>query len=254
MTVKPIGIRKDRVWLMPTVILVVFLILVGTIVSWVLYADEFRYEYLLENGVEVQATVIGYDYHQASNGVDGDSTDTSSGWYYFWECYYNGKIYGGTSGNNYFRTEEQVAERVGNKFIVTVDPNSNWVVAKPKSAIHADGFHYTEYLTCAIVFTCLLPLVILVSVKFAIYPIALNYKIDRSGKLPKEGEVIKIRSFIINYIKVKYFAENGEIKEKWSYAWFTKREAKFLQEKIIITIVPYKDTYGIVEEMQIIKN
>jgi len=37
----------------------------------------------------------------------------------------------------------------------------------------------------------------------------------------------------------------GATKEKWSYAWFTKREAQFLEQKKTITIVPYKNTYGI---------
>lgn len=49
---------------------------------------------------------------------------------------------------------------------------------------------------------------------------------------------------------VKYIDDKGATKEKWSYAWFTKREAQFLEQKKIITIVPYKNTYGILEEMQ----
>ena len=70
-------------------------------------------------------------------------------------------------------------------------------------------------MTCAIVFTCLLPLVMFASIKFAFYPIILDNKIDRSGKLPKEGEVIKVRKFIIiSYIKVKYIDDKGATKRK----------------------------------------
>lgn len=253
MKVKPIGIRKDKSWILPIFIIVNFAVIVATIVFWCFYSQEFRYEYILENGVEVEATVVDYDIHYASHGVDGDPTDTSSGWYYIWECYYNGKRYGGTSGNNYFRTEEQVLQYMGEKFTVTVDPNSNWVVNRPKSEIRADGFHYKEFLTCAIVFTCLTPFAIFAFVKFAIYPMFIDSKIDRCGKLSKEGEVINTRSFIFSYIKVRYIDDKGEIKEKWSYSWFTHKEAKFLQEKKTITIVPYKNTYGILEEMQVMK-
>ena len=77
----------------------------------------------------------------------------------------------------------------------------------------------------------------------------LDSKIDRCGKLPKEGEVINTRSFIFSYVKVRYFDEKGDTKEKWSYSWFTHKEAKFLQQKKTITIVLYKNTYGILEEM-----
>ncbi len=250
MKLKPIGIRKDRVWLIPAALMLSFSIIVAVIVSWLFYDNEFRYEDLLENGVEVEATVISYDYDYPDSTAGG-SVDTESGWYYTWECYYNDRRYSGISG--YFRTEEQVLQYLDEKFTVTVDPDSNWVVDKPKSEIRADGFHYTEYLIYAIVFTCLFPLVIFITVKFAFYPVFLDYKIDRSGKLPKEGEIIKVCKFIICYLKVRYIDDKGETKEKWSYAWFTKREANFLQQKKTITIVPYKNTYGILEEMSATK-
>ena len=247
MKVKPIGIRKDKSWILPIFIIITFAVIVAAIVFWLFYGNEFRYEYLLKNGVEVEATVISYDYDYADSPNDG-SIDTSSGWYYTWGCFYNGRRYNGVSG--YFRTEELVSQYIGNKFTVTVDPNSNWAVDKPKSEIRADGFHYNEFLTCAIVFTCLAPFAIFAFVKFAIYPMFMDSRIDRCGKLPKEGEVINIRSFIFSYIKVRYIDDNGATREKWSYSWFTHKEAKFLQEKKTITIVPYKNTYGILEEMQ----
>lgn len=251
MKVNPIGIRKDRAWLLPAALILTASVIVAVIMSWLFYCNEFKYEYLLENGVEVEATVINYDYDYADSAAGGDA-DTNSGWYYTWECYYNGRRYSGVSG--YFRTEESVLQYVGNKFTVTVDPDSSFVVDKTKSEIRAGGFHYTRYLTCSVVFTCILPLIMFVCVKFAFYPIFLNYKIDRSGKLPEEGEVIKARSLIISYVKVRYIDDKGEAKEKWSYAWFTNREAKFLQEKKTITVVPYKNTYGILEETSSTKN
>lgn len=246
MKLKPIGIRKDKSWILPIFIIITFSIMIAAIVFWCFYSQEYKYEYLLTNGVEVEATVINYGYDYLDSPNDG-SVDTGSGWYYTWECYYNNRIYGGVSG--YFRTEEQVASMLGKTFTITVDPDSSFFVDKPKSEIHPDGFHYTELLTCAIVFTCLSPFAIFAFVKFAIYPMLLDSKIDRCGKLPKEGEVINTRSLIFSYVKVRYFDEKGDTKEKWSYSWFTHKEAKFLQQKKTITIVLYKNTYGILEEM-----
>lgn len=249
MKVKPIGIRKDKGCTLMIFIIITIPIIIATIVFWWFYSDEFDFEYLLENGVEVEATVVDYDFHSESY-ADGD-LNYSSGWYYIWECHYNGRTYSGTAPNGYLRTEEEVLQYMGKTFIVTVDPNSNWVVAKPKSEIRADGFHYNEYLTCAIVFTCLSPFAIFAFVKFAIYPTFLDSRIDRCGKLPKEGEVIKTCSFIFSYIKVRYIDNKGDAKEKWSYSWFTHKEAEFLKQKKMITIVPYKNTYGILEEMSL---
>ena len=244
--IKPVGIRKDRVWLLPVAIILSFSVIVAALVFWLFYGNEFKYEYLLNNGVEVEATVINYNYDYADSTTDG-SVDTGSGWYYTWECRYNDRRYVGKSG--YFRTEELVSQYMGKKFTVTVDPDSSFAVAKSKSEILAYGFHYREYLTCAIIFTCLLPLITFATVKFAFYPVILDSRIDRSGKLPKEGEVIKTRKFIISYVKVRYINGNGKTQEKWSYAWFTEKEAEFLRQKKTITIIPYKNTFGIQEEM-----
>ncbi len=244
---KDIGIRKDSGGRLMIGITLTVPILVAAVVFWLFYSNEFKYEYLLENGVEAEATVISYGYDYPDSTNDG-SVDTSSGWYYTWECYYNGKRYSGISGH--FRTEEIVSEYLGTKFTITVDPNSSFVVDKPLSEISKDGFHYIEYLTCAIVFTCLSPFFILAFIKFAIYPTILNSKIDKCGKLPVQGEVIKAKGWIFKYVKVSC-EDKGILKEKWSYDWLTRKEAKFLQQKKTITIVPYKNTYGILEEMQV---
>lgn len=249
--IKPIGIRKNKDWVIPISMIIIFSLLASIIVLWWAYSDEYDYAYLVKNGVEVEATVTGYDYHSASHGVDGDSTDMSSGWYYIWECHYNGKRYSKTSGNNYFRTKEQVLQYLGEKFTVTVDPNSDWAVDRPISEIRPDGFKFKELLTAAIICTGITPVVLAVLTLLLIYPAVLNYKIDRAGKLPISGEVKKISGFIIYYVKVGYEDVSGQVREKWSKSWVTKKEAEFLRQKKIIGIVPYKNTYGILEEMQV---
>lgn len=66
----------------------------------------------------------------------------------------------------------------------------------------------------------------------------------------RQGEVTKIVKWLVCYVKVKYQDESGATREKWARSWFTHKEAKYLQQKKIITIVPYKNTYGILEEIQ----
>ena len=55
MKIKPIGIRKDKSWILPIFIIITFSVIVAAIVFWLFYGNEFRYEYLLKNGVEVEA-------------------------------------------------------------------------------------------------------------------------------------------------------------------------------------------------------
>lgn len=64
-----------------------------------------------------------------------------------------------------------------------------------------------------------------------------------------QGEVTKVMKWIVCYVKVKHQDEQNITQEKWAGDWFTHKEAKFLQQKKTITIVPYKRTYGILEEM-----
>lgn len=68
-----------------------------------------------------------------------------------------------------------------------------------------------------------------------------------------QGEVTKVLKWVVCYVKVKYQDEIGATREKWARSWFTHKEAKFLQEKKTIKIVPYKNTYGILEEMSATK-
>ena len=65
----------------------------------------------------------------------------------------------------------------------------------------------------------------------------------------KQGEVTQVWKWIVCYVKVKYQDDNDALQEKWARAWFTHGEAKFLKQKKFINIVPYKNTYGILEEM-----
>ena len=81
-----------------------------------------------------------------------------------------------------------------------------------------------------------------------------TYNNDRFIHTPQpntvtQGEVTSVFEWMVCYVKVKYIGEHGTQREKWARAWFTHKEAKFLQQKQTINIVPYKNTYGILEEM-----
>ena len=45
----------------------------------------------------------------------------------------------------------------------------------------------------------------------------------------------------------EYFINNGVERERWARSWFTHKDAKYLHEKKTIKVVPYKNTYGILE-------
>ncbi len=64
-----------------------------------------------------------------------------------------------------------------------------------------------------------------------------------------QGEVTKVIKWMVCYVKVKYKDERGVTREKWARAWFSHKEVKYLEKKRIINIVPYKNTYGILEVM-----
>ena len=248
---KDIGIRKDSGLIISVFLIINVSLLVSTIALWWFYFDEYDFAYIIENGVEVEATVVDYDYHSESY-ADGD-VNYSSGWYYIWECYYNGRTYSGTAPNGYLRTEEEVLQYLGKTFIVTVDPNSNWVVAKTKSEIRPNGFKFEEYLTRAIICSVIFPIALVCSFILLIYPIILNNKIDKAVYLPVLGEVVKTYGFLLYFIKVKYQDKKNVTQEKWARSWFTRKEAKYLKQKKYINIMPYKNTYGILEEMPIEK-
>ncbi len=248
---KDIGIKKDSGFIIPVFLIINISLLVATIVFWWFYIDEYDFAYLVENGVEIEATVVDYDYHSESY-ADGDA-DYLSGWYYIWECHYNGRTYSGIGPNGYLRTQEEVMEYLGKNFTVTVDPNSNWVVDKPIAEIRPYGLKFEFFITGAISFSIIFPIVLLSTFIIMLYPMILNNKIDKTAKLPILGEVIKVFGFLWFYIKVKYKDENNEIQEKWAKAYFTRKEAQYLKNKKYINIVLYKKTYGILEEMPIEK-
>ena len=104
--------------------------------------------------------------------------------------------------------------------------------------------------TLACVFTGLLCVSAYLFFYRAVYRNKLDKNIlEQARNSVRDGEVTKVLKWIVCYVKVKYQDDNGVEREKWARSWFTHKEAKFLQQKKTINIVPYKNTYGILEKM-----
>ena len=256
MNVKDIGIKKNRVLISALLILVALAFVITFVFMWWEYASQDKYKYLRENAIEVEATIVSYNYDYSTSDKNTKNWVTryeyESGW---------GTIY---QGRNAVHPDESTAKaEVGEKIKIYVDPNSDW------SDKHLPSFNYERALRDAIIWCFPVPIVLYLLIYRCIYRNVLNKKIKKKvygstynndriihTPLPNtvtQGEVTKVVKWIVCYVEVKYQDENGATREKWARSWFTHKEAKFLQEKKIITIVPYKNTYGILEEMSISK-
>ena len=256
MTVKDIGIKKNRVLISFLLVLVTIAVGLTSIFMWWEYASQDKYKYYSENAIEVEATITQYGIHY--HGQDRRDWDVWT--YYEYESNW-GTVY--TMHHGTYSTEQEAKKHIGEKVKIYIDPNSDW---------SSDVFpvvNYERALRNAIIWCFPVPIVLYLLIYRCIYRNVLNKKIKKKvygstynndriihTPLPNtvtQGEVTKVRKWIVCYVKVKYQDNNSVMREKWAQSWFTHKEAKFLQEKKIITIVPYKNTYGILEEMSISK-
>lgn len=174
--------------------------------------------------------------------------------------------------NNPSDAEEIAKSKIGTTVAVIIVPNSD---NSRLGKLNDISIEYTKDLVVAIVSCLPLLLILYLLVYRGIFRSVLNYKIrkkvgvstvekvtedspeyineDKDKLLHPEfiaqGEVTKVFKWIVCYVKVKYKDENGATKEKWARSWFTHKEARYLQQKKTISIVPYKNSYGILEEM-----
>ena len=275
-----IGIRKSRI----LINMLLGVALVGCIIfcaiMWACYQMNSEFEFWLKNGVEVEAEITDAKYFETVNNVSGSVMYDKR-----WVTYYtytasNNTVYSGTAyayrSNNPSDAEQIAKSKIGTTVAVIIDPNSN---NSRLGKLNDISVEYTKDLVIAII-SCLPVLFILYLLVYrGIFRSVQNYRIRKKVGVstvekvtedsPKyvnedidkllypeaisQGEVTKVIKWIVCYVKVKYQDENGKLKEKWARAWFSHREAKFLKHKKFINIVPYKNTYGILEEMPITK-
>lgn len=256
MNVKDIGIKKNRVLISALLILVALAFVITFVFMWWEYASQDKYKYLRENAIEVEATIVSYNYDYSSSNKEKQNWVTI----YEYESE-RGTIYKGRAA---VHTDESTAKaEVGEKIKIYIDPNSD------ESYKHLPSFDYGRALRNAIMWCFPVPIVLYLLIYRCIYRNVLNKKIKKKvygstynndriihTPLPNtvtQGEVTKVVKWIVCYVKVKYQDKNGATRERWARAWFMHKEAKYLQQKKTITIVPYKNTYGILEEMSVKK-
>lgn len=253
-----IGINKQRMWINIALGLVAFSFILICAIMWGKYGANDDAKYLQENGIEVEAV-----------GVESSIIKHSGESFYSYYCRYE---YIGENGITYavsrrFSYKKDAEAQIGEKITIVIDPNTNYAcwLTVPLSEIKLT---YKRDFIVAIIFCIPVPIVMYLFLWRGVYRSVIDYKIrnhvgkknndfiagsDYNKKLITEGEVTKTRSWIISYVKVKYKDEKGIIQEKWARSWFTRKEAKYLKQKQFIKIVPYKNTYGILEEMPIEK-
>ncbi len=252
MDVKDIGIKKNRVLISALLILVALAFIITFIFMWWEYASQDKYKYYSENVIEVEATIVSYSYDYSSSNKEKQNWVTIYEYESEWGTVYKGRAA--------VHTNESTAKaEVGEKIKIYIDPNSDWCDK------HLPSFNYERALRVAIIWSIPVPIVLYLLIYRCIYRNVMNKKIKKKvygsafnndriihTPLPNtvtQGEVTKVVKWVVCYVKVKYQDENGLAREKWARSWFTHKEAKYLQQKKTINIVPYKSTYGILEEM-----
>ncbi len=225
-----------------------------TIIFWICCYSDYNNSKLLRNGIEVEAEIVDVREIDISSG---DSHTTRRAW----ECIYSyvapdGKEYSGWVGQ--FSQKQDAVEHLGDKVTIVIDPTDEYSTYGTLASIALRQKNNDTHLILACVFTGLLCIAAYLFFYRVVYRNKLNAKILKHlncGYINgiKQGEVTKVAKWIVCYVKVKYQDENGAAREKWARSWFTHKEAKYLQQKKTINIVPYKNTYGILEEMSATK-
>ena len=225
-----------------------------TVVFWICCYSDYNDKKMLENGIEVQAEIV--DVREIDVRPDDPHNIERA-----WECIYlyvapDGTRYSGIVGQ--FSQKQYAVEHIGDKVTIVIDPTDGYSTYGTLASIALRQKNNNTHLILACVFTGLLCIAAYLFFYRVVYRNKLNAKILKHlncGYINgiKQGEVTKIVKWIVCYVKVKYQDENGATREKWARSWFTHKEAKFLQQKKTINIVPYKNTYGILEEMSISK-
>lgn len=269
---RAVGIKKHRVFISVLLWALSVTLILIILYMWWEYASQDRLKYLNENVIEVEATIVSYDYDMASS---------SDKHIYNWMTVYEYKSEWGTvyRGSYALYTNEGMAKaQIGKTVKIYVNPNSS------ESFKRRPLYNYERAFRRAIIWCFPAPIVLYLLIYRCIYRNVLNKKICKKyygiaykkntitfrksckpyyglldinnttiftppTDMVKTGEVTKVWKWIVCYVKVKYQDEHNETKEKWARAWFTHKEAKFLKQKKFINIIPYKNTYGIFEEM-----
>lgn len=242
---KDIGV-KNTYAAYKTVLLIAFLLLIfPVVILWIVYYCDCESNKFV-NGIEVEAVIVNRD-KVAIYDDDGDYL------YSVWEYVYQyvapeGKVYRGTTRHSNLA--------IGDSITIVINPETTDSTDRTLSDILSHKNDAYRDFTLACVFSGLFCISAYLFFYRVVYRTALDKRILKHygnsyfiSNSIIEGEVIKTYKWIVGYIKVRYRDERDLVKEKWARSWFTRSEVKFLEQKQYINILPYKNSYGVVEEM-----
>lgn len=246
---KNIGV-KDNLKLYQTLIIVAFgVFTVLTIIFWFLVYGDYYNNNLYFNGREVEAEIVEIICVDTTPD-EGSPTYSYKGVYKYVSP--EGKEYSGLYATG--GSQEYAEALIGSKITIVIDPNGTDCINGTLSSLSRYKNNIYTDLPLACVFTGLFCISSYLFFYRVLYCNSVDKKILKQvdgrfvNNCVSKGEVVKTFGLIWFYIKVRY-EDKDETQEKWARSWFTRKEAKFLEQKKFINIVPYKNTYGILEEM-----
>ena len=245
-----VGIKNEHSVFRIVIIFLFSLSAFFTFVFWLLVSGDLYADSMARYGKEVQATITKVGYI--------DETDDDNSHYSYWQTYYeyvddDGRKYTGEAYS--FESKSKADEYIGKTVRVVINPKTGKSEIGSLEYFRKKSEGYRNHFIHAIVFSSLLAVVAepffnrVVAHTIRSKRIVNNLKSRYVDRGTIYGEVTKTFGLIWYYVKVQFTDEYGITHEKWAGDWFTRKEAKFLDEKKYVSIVPYKGSYGIMEEM-----
>lgn len=219
-----IGIRKSismRIWLTGFFLFACSLL---CIVFWALYRGNYAAEWWLNNGVEVTATGVRWgEGRSLYSDYDGH---TRYHIYYYCTFEYTDENNVKYSANDTYSTQQNAQNAVGTQKKILIDPNGTEARIADYEYLTP---HFAKDLAVAIIFTVPIPILYYLFIYRAVYRGIVNHILcERVGEEVKDfinpkainenttalGEVVKIRSWIVSYVKVRYYDNGSRISER----------------------------------------
>lgn len=126
-----VGIRKSRILLNLLLGILAFSIILFSVIMWGCYSINSEFEYWLNNGIEVKATITEAKYMESSNNSTSSPTlSYDRRWITIYSYISeNGTEYKGTAyvyrANNPSDAEEMAKSKIGSLTTIIIDPNSS---------------------------------------------------------------------------------------------------------------------------------
>ena len=221
-----------------------------TVVFWICCYSDYNDKKMLENGIEVQAEIV--DVREIDVRPDDPHNIERA-----WECIYlyvapDGTRYSGIVGQ--FSQKQYADEHIGDKVTIVIDPTDGSSTYGTLASIA----YWQKYSQTDLILACVFTGLLCITSYLFFYRVVYRDKLDKNilkkmrcsyvENIVVEGELVKVLGLLWFYVKVKYTDTKGT-HAKWARSWFTRKEAKFLAQKKFVRIIPYKNTYGILEEM-----